>query len=160
MPYERDMNKASRTPGNEASLSRNVAFQMACVISRMEQELRDTVLRGLDLSYSHFRVLEVLFETDGLQIGDLAKAVVVRQPVLSRVVDQMEERALVRRRPDSHDSRITRVWLTPTGRKALLAARPGAQRIVERTLSVITAEERELLGGLLRRMNREARWES
>jgi hypothetical protein len=31
----------------------------------------------------------VLFETDGQQIGDLAKAVVVRQPVLSRVVDQM-----------------------------------------------------------------------
>jgi DNA-binding MarR family transcriptional regulator len=149
------MDKPDRTPAGQGSLANNIAFQMACVISRMEQELRDSVLRGLDLSYSHFRALEVLFEMDGQQIGDLAKAVVVRQPVLSRVVDQMEERALVRRRPDSRDSRITRVWLTPTGRKAFRAALPGAQQIVERALSWISPEERKLLGGLLRRMNRE-----
>ena len=113
------------------------------------------MLRGLDLSYSHFRVLEMLFESDGQQIGDLAKAVVVRQPVISRVIDQMEERALVRRKPDNNDSRVTRVHLTATGRKQFLAARPGAQQIVERALSLISVEERELLGGLLRRMNRD-----
>ncbi len=149
------MRKASSTPAARWRLDGNIAFQMACVIGRMQQELRNSVLRDLDLSYSHFRVLEVLFETDGQQIGDLAKAVVVRQPVLSRVVDQMEERALVRRKPDSHDSRITRVWLTSTGRKALLSALPGAQQIVERALSVISREERELLAGLLRRLNQD-----
>ena len=147
------MPRASRTPAAPGDLSRNVAFQMACVIARMEQELRDSVLRDLDLSYSHFRVLEVLFETDGQQIGDLARAVVVRQPVLSRVVDQMEERALVRRMADARDSRITRVWLTPVGRKTFLAAWPGAQQIIERALRPISAEERDLLTGLLRRMN-------
>lgn len=148
------MESAAPSYGPQHELSQNIAFQMACVISRMEQALRDSVLRQLDLSYSHYRLLQVLFDRDGQQIGDLARALVVRQPVLSRVIDQMEERRLVRRAQDSGDSRVTRVLLTPHGRKQFLAARPGAQEIVTHALRVLDAEERALLADLLHRMNR------
>ncbi|NLZ10004.1 MAG: MarR family transcriptional regulator, partial [Alcaligenaceae bacterium] len=97
------------------SLKKNIAYRMACVIFRMDQELRDSVLRELDLTYAHFRVLQILFENDGQKIGDIARSIVMQQPALSRVIDQMETRKLVQRKQDKEDSRFMRVYLTKTG---------------------------------------------
>lgn len=135
------------------SLQKNIAFRMACIIFRMDQELRDSVLRNLDLTYAHFRVLQVLFEKDGQQIGDIARSIVMRQPVLSRVIDQMEVRKLVRRKQDKDDSRYMRVFLTPTGKRHYQQAWPAAHQIIEGGLEVVTHEERDLLCGLLTRID-------
>jgi len=135
------------------SLQSNIAFRMACVIFRMDQELRDGVLRDLDLTYAHFRVLQVLFEQDGQQIGDIARSIVMRQPALSRVIDQMQVRKLVRRKQDKHDSRYTRVFLTPEGKRQYQHAWPAAHGIIERALAVIDNKERTQLCTLLTRID-------
>lgn len=153
--------KSAKTPKNPAqlepedwSLQRNIAFQMASVIFRMDQDLRDSVLRGMDLTYAHFRVLQVLYERDGQQIGDIARAIVVRQPVLSRVIDQMETRDLARREADPQDNRIMRVFLTDFGRQQYMTAWPSAHPIIEKAFSVITPAERAVLADLLQRIDR------
>ncbi|HBT33823.1 MAG TPA: MarR family transcriptional regulator [Pusillimonas sp.] len=135
------------------SLQRNIAFRMACVIFRMDQVLRDSVLRKLDLTYAHFRVLQVLFDNDGQQIGDIARSIVMRQPALSRVVDQMEARKLVQRRQDKDDSRYMRVYLTKTGKRHYEQAWPSAHEIMTYALEVATEEERTLLCDVLTRMD-------
>lgn len=135
------------------SLKKNIAFRMACIIFRMDQELRDSVLRNLDLTYAHFRVLQVLFEKDGQQIGDIARSIVMRQPALSRVIDQMEARKLVRRKQDKDDSRYMRVFLTPTGKRYYEQAWPSAHQIIEEGLEVISPDERDLLCSLLTRID-------
>jgi DNA-binding MarR family transcriptional regulator len=135
------------------SLQRNIAFRMACVIFRMDQVLRDSVLRKLDLTYAHFRVLQVLFDNDGQQIGDIARSIVMRQPALSRVVDQMEARKLVQRRQDKDDSRYMRVYLTKTGKRHYEQAWPSAHEIMTYALEVVSEEERTVLCDLLTRMD-------
>lgn len=135
------------------SLQQNVAFRMDSITSRMNQELRDSVLRDLDLTHAHFRVLQVLFEIDGQQIGDIARSIVIRQPALSRVIDQMEARKLVRRKQDKDDNRYMRVFLTPTGKRAYQDAWPAAHQIVEDALAGVTMEERERLLELLKRID-------
>jgi len=135
------------------SLQSNIAFRMACVIFRMDQDLRDGVLRDLDLTYAHFRVLQVLFEQDGQQIGDIARSIVMRQPALSRVIDQMQIRKLVRRKQDKDDSRYTRVFLTPEGKRQYQQAWPAAHDIIERGLEVVSGKERKQLCELLTRID-------
>lgn len=135
------------------SLQQNIAFRMACVIFRMDQELRDSVLRKLDLTYAHFRVLQVLFEKDGQQIGDIARSIVMRQPALSRVIDQMEVRKLVQRKQDKDDSRYMRVYLTKTGKQHYEQAWPAAHQIMTRALEVVSNEERSQLCDVLIRMD-------
>jgi len=135
------------------SLQTNIAFRMACVIFRMDQELRDGVLRDLDLTYAHFRVLQVLFEQDGQQIGDIARSIVMRQPALSRVIDQMQVRKLVRRKADKDDSRYTRVFLTAAGKRHYQEAWPAAHDIIQRALTVIDETERSTLCELLTRID-------
>lgn len=122
---------------------RNVAFQMASVIFKLEQDLRNLTLRKLDITYIHFRVLQYMLEEDGKQIGEIARATAVRPSVLSRVVDQMEERELARRQVDTEDNRITRVYLTDHGRDKYAQAWPAAHRLIQYALEVLEPEERE-----------------
>ncbi|WP_017524086.1 MarR family winged helix-turn-helix transcriptional regulator [Pusillimonas noertemannii] len=136
----------------DASQDHNIASQMASIIFRLDQILRDTILRKLDLTYIHFRVLQYLYEKDGRQIGEIAAAIVVRQPVLSRVIDQMEERALVRRSADPQDSRRMRVYLTDHGRSRYQEAWPPAHELQETALKGFKGREREALRRLLKKM--------
>ncbi len=131
---------------------RNVVFQMASIIFKLEQDLRNMTLRKLDLTYIHFRVLQYLLEDDGKQIGEIARATAVRPPVLSRVVNQMEERSLVRRQVDSEDNRITRVYLTDHGRQKYAQAWPAAHRLIQSALEVLSPKEREKLEEQMRRI--------
>ncbi|MCB5362965.1 MarR family transcriptional regulator [Pusillimonas sp. CC-YST705] len=135
------------------SLQQNVAFRMDSITSRLNQELRDSVLRDLDLTYAHFRVLQVLFEVDGQQIGDIARSIAMRQPALSRVIDQMETRKLVRRKQDKDDSRYMRVFLTPAGKRSYEQAWPEGHQIIVRALEAISPDEREQLLELLKRID-------
>lgn len=141
------------SPIPDPALERNIAFQMASIIFRLDQILRDTILRKLDLTYVHFRVLQCLYEKNGQTIGDIASKIVVRQPVLSRVVDQMQERTLVRRKPDAKDSRLMRVYLTPHGKARFQEAWPPAHELLEKTLSGFEAGEREIMTSLLKKMS-------
>jgi DNA-binding MarR family transcriptional regulator len=131
---------------------RNFAFQMASIIFKLEQELRDSTLRKQDITYIHFRVLQYLIEDDGKQIGEIARATAVRPPVLSRVVSQMEERSLVRRQVDPIDNRITRVYLTAHGRQKYAQAWPAAHKLIHYALEVLEPEDRKRLGASMRKM--------
>lgn len=131
---------------------RNIAFQMASIIFKLEQELRNSTLRKLDITYIHFRVLQYLIEDDGKQIGEIARATAVRPPVLSRVVTQIEERSLVRRQVDANDNRITRVYLTDLGRQIYVQAWPSAHKLIHNALEVLGAEDRKRLGAYMRKI--------
>lgn len=131
---------------------RNIAFQMASIIFRMEQDLRNFTLRKLDITYIHFRVLQYLLEEEGKNISEIARATAVRPSVLSRVVSQMEERALVVRKGDPKDNRSIRVYLTDLGRVKYAQAWPDAHRIIHQAFEVLAPQEREALGKSLKKV--------
>lgn len=134
----------------ESSVETNVAFQMANIIYKLDQTLRSTTLREHNMTYVHFRVLQYLWNKDGRSIGEIARAIVVHQPVLSRVIDQMQERELVQRRADESDSRFMRVYLTDTGRERYAQVWPAAKQMIDDALSVLSPQERDNLGRMLR----------
>jgi DNA-binding MarR family transcriptional regulator len=69
---------------------------------------------------------------------------------LSRVVDRLEERGLVRREPDRSDGRFTNAILTEEGFRLLAAAAPGhVAHVRSLVVDVLSAEQ-------LRRLGRDA----
>lgn len=141
---------STHVPIPDSSVQANVAFQMANIIYKLDQTLRSTTLRDHNMTYVHFRVLQYLWDQDGRSIGEIAKAIVVHQPVLSRVIDQMQERDLVQRRADETDSRFMRVYLTGTGRERYAQVWPAAKQMIDDALSVLSPQERDDLGRMLR----------
>ena len=66
---------------------------------------------------SEWRVLASLSGSEQKSIGDLARMSVMKQPTLTRVLDRMEGRGLVRRVAHESDRRITLVAITATGNR-------------------------------------------
>lgn len=69
-------------------------------------------------------LLRCLWDADGQSQADLAWALGVESPTVTKMVGRLEAAGVVRRRPHPHDRRSTQVWLTPAGR----ALRPAVQR--------------------------------
>ncbi|MFL5483479.1 MAG: MarR family winged helix-turn-helix transcriptional regulator [Gemmatimonadaceae bacterium] len=75
-------------------------------------------------------------------LGQLARAEQVRPPTMTRIVTGLEKDGLVKRQPDAHDKRLTRIVATPKGQRILIAGR--ARRVKSLTEAVERLNEAEL----------------
>jgi len=81
----------------------------------MQRELKR---RGMTMT--HWRVLGFLYERDGLIVSELAERTVTDQATLSRALDRLQERGLIRRQNGQRDSRQTEIHLCDEGRQQYL----------------------------------------
>lgn len=98
-------------------------YQLFRIVNRLTLNLKND-LRPAKMTLSRWRTLSVLNASDGLSMGELAAFMVIEQPALSRIVDQMERDKLVSRRHASDDNRVVRVFLTTAGRRMFKEIRP------------------------------------
>ena len=75
------------------------------------------MLKDLELTATQSLVLSTLLEKEGIIQGDLAQRLCIRAVTLGGLVDRMESKNWIERRPDERDRRAKRIWLTPGGRK-------------------------------------------
>ena len=98
-------------------------YQLFRIVNRLTLNLKND-LRPAKMTLARWRTLSVLNAEDGRSMGELSAYMVVEQPALSRIVDQMERDQLVTRRHASSDNRIVRVFLTSEGRRMFRDIRP------------------------------------
>lgn len=98
------------------------------ILRDMEQEMDDA---GLPLTWYDVLIQLHAADESGLRMKDLADRVVLSRSGLTRLVDRMEEAALVRRNRSKGDRRGFNVVLTPAGRERFEALRPGHLESIE-----------------------------
>ncbi len=111
--------------------------------------------RDRDLSLPYYDVLVHLSEAPDqrLRMQELAHRVLLSKSGLTRLIDRMEGRGLVRRAASEADARGVNAVLTPAGLTALEAAVPAHKEdLVELVGSVMTADEADVLADLLGRV--------
>ena len=109
------------------------------------------LLRAHDLSFAQFNVLRILRGAgpDGASCGDIAERMVKRDPDVTRLLDRLEDRGLVRRVRDGRDRRVVMAAITEAG-QALIAPLDDAVPAVHREqLGHMTREQLETLAELL-----------
>jgi len=95
-------------------------------------------------------LLELQAEPDGLRMQDLGDRAVLSRTRVSRLVDELEARGLVERRPDPTDGRATLAAITPAGRAAFRATAPVyLAKIEEHFGRHLTAHERQVVARAL-----------
>jgi DNA-binding MarR family transcriptional regulator len=67
------------------------------------------------LTEEHWRILFVLSDEQGHSMGQLAEAVLLNHPALTKNIDKLVSRALVQRAPDAEDSRKVLVYISDLG---------------------------------------------
>lgn len=110
--------------------------------------------RGQSLTLSQYGLLQPLANSDGARVRELAEQAGIAPSTATRILDALERRGVVDRRPSSGDRRGVRITLTPAGRR-LLSGEDEWRRARERDFyAQLPADERRLAPDLLRRLAR------
>ena len=78
---------------------------------------------GISLPSSHFPVLAALDRLGPLSVGELAEAIGISQPAVTRMLDKLESEGLVKSNPPARDRRVRPVALTKSGAKLIARAK-------------------------------------
>jgi DNA-binding MarR family transcriptional regulator len=90
-------------------------------------------------------VLEALDEQDGLTPGELARRLHVSTPTIVKMATRMEASGLIRRRRDTRDARLVRLYLTVHARSLIEPLEQERRRLQERATATLTPAERRHL---------------
>ncbi len=102
-------------------------------------------VRERGLRVPEWRVLACLHDRDGAMITHLAVLSLFEQSRLTRIIVQMEERGLVRRRSDPQDGRRVRVFLSDKGRQLAAELVPLAKQHESSLMSLLREDHAEAL---------------
>lgn len=118
----------------------SVPPRVGYLVYRVERRLRarlDEAVNAHGVSTPEYITLSVLRERDGLSSAQLARWAFVTPQAMNLVISALEQRNLVRRRPDPRHRRILRASVTRRGLKVL-----------ERCDSAMDVIEADMLQGL------------
>jgi DNA-binding MarR family transcriptional regulator len=100
-------------------------------------------------NFSQAGCLRVVAENDGISQRDLAETLHLSRPSVTTMLHAMEDEGAIIRRPDARDRRLTRVYLTDSGRALEQGMRSGLADYVNRTIGSMSKPDRETLEDLL-----------
>jgi DNA-binding MarR family transcriptional regulator len=111
-------------------------------------------LKAFDLTHAQFNVLRILAGAGpaGHRVADIGERLVNREPDVTRLVDGLEHKALVRRVRAEDDRRVVRVSITPAGRRLVQRASSAVEDMAVRQLAHLSESEQRTLVRLLARV--------
>ncbi|HEY4135326.1 MAG TPA: MarR family winged helix-turn-helix transcriptional regulator [Alphaproteobacteria bacterium] len=112
---------------------RSIPFVMHEILNLVDSSVKKHA-RAYGLTIEGVRVLFRLLPRDSATVKDLARLTGAEISTLSRLLDRMGEKGLIRRQRDADDARSVQVSLTAKGRKLALQNRPVFYKDYERIL--------------------------
>jgi DNA-binding MarR family transcriptional regulator len=118
-------------------------------VARRLRHLSRETLSPWGITPSQSRALNVLIQHDGLRLSELAEQLRIAARSATEVVDDLQRRGLVERRPDPADRRATLVALTAAGAETGRAISTARQAEAERFFGALSADDRAQLTRIL-----------
>lgn len=140
----------------EIGLNHFIPYLLNRIAAIWNAELADE-LRKFDLTTPQMRALAVLGINSGLTINELSALTVTEQSTMSRTLDTLEGRGLVRRKPKASDLRMREVEITAEGRALFDAFWPVMFSRYQQMFRGIGEEEFSQLANTLQRILRNIR---
>jgi len=110
------------------------------------------VLRPLELEPGEFALLRAVAASDGEAQHALAERLHISPSWMVAVVDELEKRGLLERRPHARDRRVRNLHLTAAGKKLLKQAERQAEQFDREVADQLGEADRERLLDLLDRV--------
>ena len=124
------------------NLDDSYGYLINLAAQRLKYELHQTFqAKGYDVTPEQWAVLNRLWEQDGLSQVDLAERTFKDKPGTTRILNLLEKKGIVVRRPDESDRRILRVFLTRIGKDLRRKLIPCAQEVLAKSGKNLSREE-------------------
>jgi DNA-binding MarR family transcriptional regulator len=106
----------------------------------------------VDVTPEQFAVLITIRANSGVSQNEIARRGYKDKTNVARIIDGLEKRGLLARRPDAADRRAFRVELTTEGEGLMQQLFPIVARLNNAATQGLSTSEREMLLGLLERV--------
>lgn len=112
----------------------------------------DRRVRSLGLTRPQWLALTRLHRRPGASQSELADVMEIEKAPAGRLIDRLEEKGWIERRPDAADRRVNRIYLTDRGLRVHAAILPTAESTVNDALSALSSAERKQVTKLMTRV--------
>jgi DNA-binding MarR family transcriptional regulator len=130
---------------------RSVAFMLSSLGFAVSRHFHDT-LEQLELEPGEFALLRAVAASDGEAQNALAERLHISPSWMVAVVDDLERRGLLERKPHARDRRVRNLHLTTAGKKLLRRAERKALEFDGKVSEPLTEAETAQLFELLQRV--------
>jgi DNA-binding MarR family transcriptional regulator len=118
-------------------------------VARQLRGASQETLAPWDITPGHLRALRALGHHGAMRLSDLSGRLHIAPRSATEVVDALESRDLVRRRPDPGDRRATLVEMTEHGTEVMTAIRAARGNDAERAFGRLSPADRAELARIL-----------
>jgi DNA-binding MarR family transcriptional regulator len=129
----------------------SVGYLLSAVKARLVTAL-DADLAELGLTGAQFGTLMAIADGEEKTAADICRSTGCDTGAMTRMLDRLEEKGLLRRERSTEDRRVVHIRLTDAGRDLPQLALPAVIGVLNRHLTGFSREELETLKSLLRRM--------
>lgn len=143
--------KTTEKYGIKANAALGLWVKLARAFATFSKKSTESI-RSFGLTEPQFAVLETLGHLGSMTIGTLCKKQLVSGGNMTLVVDNLEKEGLVRRVHSQDDRRTIIVELTDKGKELFESVFPEHAENITKAASVLTDEEIETLGKLLKKL--------
>jgi DNA-binding MarR family transcriptional regulator len=146
----------SEPPVNGDRAPQTLAFLLSQVGIHASRRFAERIAAA-DLNPPLFRILNLVDAAEGRSQQAIGAAIEVPPSRMVALVDELEQRGLVERRPDPKDRRVRALFLTTKGRRSLARGREiAAQHEQELTRGMAPADRKRLVDLLQRIVDEQA----
>ena len=136
-----------------------LALKLFVVLTRASSAVgahAEADVRRHGLSQAEFGALEALYHRGDLLVGELQRKVLKSSGGITYVVDRLQEKGLVERKPCASDRRAVYASITAAGRALMDRIFPVHAEALTAATSSLTRQEKQTAIELLRRLGRDA----
>lgn len=146
------MNKEKNTYGELSDLNLKTLVALSRCAQNVHKREYKTIKEG-GLTVSQFAVLEVLYHKGDLRVSEIIEKILSTGGNMTVVIDNLAKENLVERRIDPRDRRVNLISITEKGRKLMSEIFPKHVENINEIFSVLTADEKKNLIGLLKKLS-------
>ncbi|WP_404457544.1 MarR family winged helix-turn-helix transcriptional regulator [Oceanobacillus kapialis] len=121
--------------------------------SVMEQVEKDIQSRGLNLT--DFAVLELLYHKGEQPLQKIGEKILLSSGSITYVVNKLERKGYLKRKPNAHDKRVTFAVIEPKGYELLSRIFPGHWDKIKQLMTVLDENEKEVAIDILKKLGKK-----
>ncbi|MFC2947459.1 MarR family winged helix-turn-helix transcriptional regulator [Virgibacillus sediminis] len=139
-------------------MSENLSLKTFVVLMKSSKTVMERVkedIKNYGMKTSDFAILEALYHKGELTVKQISEAVLINTGSITYVIDKLEAKGLLKRRPCTEDRRVVYIHITDQGNQLMDEIFPKHQQVIEEIFSGVSNEEKETIVEALKKVGIE-----
>lgn len=140
-------------------LEEELSLKLFIVLTRALQSINKRVeedIKSMGLNPTEFAVLELIYSKGEQPIQKIGEKVLIASSSITYVVDKLEKKKFLTRKPCPKDRRVTYATITEEGTKFMDEVFPNHRTAIHEICSGLASNEKEVLIQLLKKLGYQA----